>query len=188
MEDSKIFIIDEVHMLTIQAFNALLKTLEEPPQFVKFILATTDPLKLPATILSRVQHFRFRKISQKIIQSHLEHILNLEKIEYDKQAIITIARVGAGSLRDALTLLDQAIVYSKSRIDISTVTKMLGVIEPSILEELLENILKRDENKVIEFIDKSVEFEAEMVIDELILHTKELLLSRDIRFSPIIFR
>ncbi len=182
----KIFIIDEVHMLTIQAFNALLKTLEEPPEFVKFILATTDPLKLPATILSRVQHFRFKKIPQKVIQSHLEHILNLEKIEYEKDAINIIARVGAGSLRDALTLLDQAIVYSKSKVDIATVTRMLGVIEPSILDELLNSILQKDKDKIIEFIKRSSEYEAEMVIDELILYTKELLLSRDFRFSPLI--
>ena len=182
----KIFIIDEVHMLTIQAFNALLKTLEEPPEFVKFILATTDPLKLPATILSRVQHFRFKKIPQKIIQSHLEHILNLEKIEYEKQAVSIIARVGAGSLRDALTLLDQAIVYAKSQVDTATVTKMLGVIEPSILDELLDAILHKDRDKIIEFIDRSLEYEAQMVIDELTLYAKELLLNRDFRFSPLI--
>jgi len=182
----KIFIIDEVHMLTIQAFNALLKTLEEPPEFVKFILATTDPLKLPATILSRVQHFRFRKISQKRIQSHLEHILNIEGVAYDKDAISIIARVGSGSLRDALTLLDQAIVSAKSRVDTTTVTKMLGVIEPSVLDELLDKILARDEKAILEFISNSLEFEAEMIIDELILHTKELLLKRDSRFSPLI--
>ena len=115
----KIFIIDEVHMLTNQAFNALLKTLEEPPDFVKFILATTDPIKLPATILSRTQHFRFKKIPQKLVQQHLEHILNLENIGYESEAISIIARSGAGSLRDSLTLLDQAIVYSKNFVDLS---------------------------------------------------------------------
>ncbi len=182
----KIFIIDEVHMLTIQAFNALLKTLEEPPEFVKFILATTDPLKLPATILSRVQHFRFKKIPQKVIQSHLEYILDMEKIEYEKEAISIIARSGAGSLRDALTLLDQAIVYAKSKVDISTVTKMLGVIEPFVLDKLLEDILKKDQDAILEFISQSSEYESEMIIDELILYTKELLLKRDPRFSPII--
>jgi len=84
----KIFIIDEVHMLTNQAFNALLKTLEEPPDFVKFILATTDPLKLPATILSRTQHFRFKKIPQNLVQKHLEHILNLEGIGFRLLSIL----------------------------------------------------------------------------------------------------
>ncbi|MEA3433523.1 MAG: DNA polymerase III subunit gamma/tau, partial [Campylobacterota bacterium] len=101
----KIFIIDEVHMLTNQAFNALLKTLEEPPDFVKFILATTDPLKLPATILSRTQHFRFKKIPQNLVLKHLEHILHLENIEYEVEALDIIARSGAGSLRDSLTLM-----------------------------------------------------------------------------------
>jgi DNA polymerase-3 subunit gamma/tau len=128
----KIFIIDEVHMLTPPAFNALLKTLEEPPDFVKFILATTDPLKLPVTILSRTQHFRFKKIPPRVVLNHLEHILNLENIEYEPEALEIIARSGAGSLRDSLTLLDQAIVYAADMIDIATVTGMLGIIEPSI--------------------------------------------------------
>jgi len=182
----KIFIIDEVHMLTPQAFNALLKTLEEPPEFVKFILATTDPLKLPATILSRTQHFRFKKIPQKLIVAHLEHILTLEAIEYELDAIKIIARAGAGSLRDSLTLLDQAIVYANEKIDSATVTNMLGIIEPSRLDELLDFILKRDREKILEFIKSSREFESEMIIDELMLHLKELLFNQDSRFSPLI--
>ena len=182
----KIFIIDEVHMLTNPAFNALLKTLEEPPPFIKFILATTDPLKLPATILSRTQHFRFRKISQTLLTHHLEHILNLEKVGYESSAIEIIARSGAGSVRDALTLLDQAIVYSKNFIDIATVTSMLGIIEPSLLEGLIEKILIKDEKWVLEFIAMSGEFESEMVIDELILYLKELLLLGSSRVTPMI--
>ena len=182
----KIFIIDEVHMLTKEAFNALLKTLEEPPEFVKFILATTDPLKLPATILSRTQHFRFRKISQPILAKHLAHILNLEGVSYEQNALDVIARSGAGSVRDALTLLDQAIVYSKNFINISTITKMLGIIEPSMLEALLNNILKKDNTKILEFIREASEFEAEMVIDELMLYLKELLLSGSQAISPMI--
>ena len=182
----KIFIIDEVHMLTNPAFNALLKTLEEPPSFVKFILATTDPLKLPATILSRTQHFRFRKISQTLLTHHLEHLLNLEKVEYESSAIEIIARSGAGSVRDALTLLDQAIVYSKNFIDISTVTNMLGIIEPSLLESLIEKILIKDEAGVLEFVSMAEDFEAEMVIDELILYLKELLLSGSNRVTPMV--
>ncbi|MDD3818201.1 MAG: DNA polymerase III subunit gamma/tau, partial [Thiovulaceae bacterium] len=112
----KIFIIDEVHMLTKEAFNALLKTLEEPPEYVKFILATTDPLKLPATILSRTQHFRFKSIATNKIIDHLAHILNLEGIGYDHEALEILARSGSGSLRDTLTLLDQAIIYSKGHV------------------------------------------------------------------------
>ncbi len=182
----KIFIIDEVHMLTTQAFNALLKTLEEPPDFVKFILATTDPLKLPATILSRTQHFRFKKIPQRLTVSHLQHILELEKIEYDKEALEIIARSGAGSLRDSLTLLDQAIVYSKNHIDVATVTNMLGIIEPALLDELLDNIADKDENAILSFVNKAEEYETEMIIDELTLHLKDLLLGKNSRFSPIV--
>ncbi len=182
----KIFIIDEVHMLTTQAFNALLKTLEEPPDFVKFILATTDPLKLPATILSRTQHFRFKKIPQKLVVNHLQHILEIEKIDYSKEALEIIARSGAGSLRDALTLLDQAIVYSKNHVDVATVTGMLGIIEPSLLDGLLEDIQARDEAAILSFIRQAGTFETEMIVDELTLHLKELLLSKDRRFSPMV--
>lgn len=182
----KIFIIDEVHMLTTQAFNALLKTLEEPPDFVKFILATTDPLKLPATILSRTQHFRFKKIPQKLVLSHLEYILNKENVGYEQDALDVIARSGAGSLRDSLTLLDQAIVYSKNHVDMVTITNMLGIIEPSLLDNLLNHILAKDESNVLEFITLASEYESEMVIDELTLYLKELLFAKDGRFAPLI--
>ncbi|KYJ86381.1 DNA polymerase III subunit gamma/tau [Sulfurovum riftiae] len=182
----KIFIIDEVHMLTTQAFNALLKTLEEPPDFVKFILATTDPLKLPATILSRTQHFRFKKIPQNLVLSHLEHIMNLEKVEYEKEALDIIARSGAGSLRDSLTLLDQAIVYSKNFVDLGTVTGMLGIIEPSLLEALLGDIVQKDTTKILEFIKLASDYEAEMILDELTLYLKELLLTGSGKLNPMI--
>jgi len=182
----KVFIIDEIHMLTPQAFNALLKTLEEPPSFVKFILATTDPLKLPATILSRTQHFRFKKIPQKLIREHLEHILNLENVEFEVEALEIIARSGAGSLRDSLTLLDQAIVYSKNFVNLSTVVGMLGIIEPSIIEKLLNDIYNKDVEKILEFIKNSRDFESQMIIDEMTLYLKELLLSSDKKFTPMI--
>ena len=182
----KIFIIDEVHMLTNQAFNALLKTLEEPPDFVKFILATTDPLKLPATILSRTQHFRFKKIPQQLVQRHLEHILNLEQIGFEKEAVEIIARTGAGSLRDSLTLLDQAIVYSQNFVDVATVTGMLGIIEPSLLEKLLENIVKKDTTAILDFIRIAADYEAEMILDELTLYLKSLLLEGSNRLTPMI--
>jgi len=182
----KIFIIDEVHMLTKEAFNALLKTLEEPPSYVKFILATTDPLKLPVTILSRTQHFRFRNIPQSVLAKHLAHILNLESVQYEENALAIIARSGAGSVRDALTLLDQAIVYSKNFINLETVTKMLGIIEPSMLEALLNDVLAKNQAKILAFIEKASEFEAEMVIDELMLYLKELLLSGSQQISPLV--
>ncbi len=182
----KIFIIDEVHMLTNQAFNALLKTLEEPPDFVKFILATTDPLKLPATILSRTQHFRFKKIPQNLVLKHLEHILDLEAIGYEVEALDIIARSGAGSLRDSLTLTDQAIVYSKNFVDVATVTGMLGIIEPSHLETLLNDIMAKDTSKLLSFINMARDYEAEMILDELTLYLKDLLLSNQGKLSPMI--
>lgn len=182
----KIFIIDEVHMLTPQAFNALLKTLEEPPPFVKFILATTDPLKLPATILSRTQHFRFKKIPHKLVVNHLEYILNLEGIEYENDAIEIIARSGAGSLRDSLTLLDQAIVYSKNFVDVSTVTSMLGIIEPNHLKDLISSILAKDLDKINEFIKLASEYECEMILDELTLFIKDIMFTHDKLLSPLI--
>jgi DNA polymerase-3 subunit gamma/tau len=182
----KIFIIDEVHMLTNQAFNALLKTLEEPPDFVKFILATTDPLKLPATILSRTQHFRFIKIAHPLVVKHLEHILNLENIGFEQDAIEILARSGAGSLRDSLTLTDQAIVYSKNFVDVATVTGMLGIIEPSHLEALLADIMAKDRSKILAFIAMARNYEAEMILDEFTLYLKDLLLSNDATLSPMI--
>ena len=137
----KVFIIDEVHMLTPQAFNALLKTLEEPPGFVKFILATTDPLKLPATILSRTQHFRFKRISDTDVMHHLSHILHQEQIEFEKEALAILTRSGQGSLRDTLTLLDQAIIFSKGTITTVGVTQMLGLLDPKVLSQLFDLIL-----------------------------------------------
>lgn len=182
----KIFIIDEVHMLTNQAFNALLKTLEEPPNFVKFILATTDPLKLPATILSRTQHFRFKKIPEEMIYHHLEYILGKESIEFEGDALKIIARSGAGSLRDSLTLLDQAIVYSKNFVDVTTVTDMLGIIDPSTIENLIEIIIQKDQDRLIDFLNFASEYEAEMVLDELTLYLKDALFSKNKQLKPLI--
>ncbi len=182
----KIFIIDEVHMLTKEAFNALLKTLEEPPEFVKFILATTDPLKLPATILSRTQHFRFKKIAKPLIIKHLEHILNIENISYEPEALAILARSGSGSLRDTLTLLDQAIVYSKNHVNTATVTQMLGIVDPEFLEKLFTAILQKDEKSIRDYLVDLENYEAEMVIDEMSLFLKDKLLQNDPKFSPII--
>ncbi len=182
----KIFIIDEVHMLTTQAFNALLKTLEEPPEFVKFILATTDPLKLPATILSRVQHFRFKKIPTKIVKNHLEFILNKENIDYEDNAIEIIARSGEGSIRDSLTLLDQAIVYANGKITANIVTSMLGVVETKILEELMNAIINKNKNEVLNFIEDFKDYESEMIIDELSIYLKESLFNNQTKIPLLL--
>ncbi|CBG40316.1 DNA polymerase III subunit gamma/tau [Helicobacter mustelae] len=169
----KIFIIDEVHMLTKEAFNALLKTLEEPPNYVKFILATTDPLKLPATILSRTQHFRFKKIPHKLILQHLYNILEKEEISYEKEAIEMIARSGSGSLRDTLTLTDQAISYCNQDITSAKVTQMLGVIDPSILQNYFEAIQNGDAKILEASLEIFEEYDAEMILDEMMLFLKE---------------
>jgi len=179
----KIFIIDEVHMLTREAFNALLKTLEEPPEYVKFILATTDPLKLPPTILSRTQHFRFKKISQADVIKHISHILNLEGIEYEEAGLKVIARAGNGSLRDTLTLLDQAIIYTNGYIDIKSVASMLGILDPEFFEKLVNSILNSDKQTLIEYIKDLEDYEAEVVLDEFIIYLKERFLEGDSKFS-----
>ena len=182
----KIFIIDEVHMLTKEAFNALLKTLEEPPSYVKFILATTDPLKLPATILSRTQHFRFKRIAANKIVDHLVHILNLEEIKYEHEALEILARSGAGSLRDTLTLLDQAIIYSKNHVDVNTVTDMLGLVDPKFIKELFGAVFSKDYPKIIEQTKILEDYEPEMVVDELIAYLKERMYEHDALFSTLV--
>jgi len=182
----KIFIIDEVHMLTKEAFNALLKTLEEPPPFVKFILATTDPLKLPATILSRTQHFRFKKISTVNIINHLSHIMHLENIEYQNEALEILARSGSGSLRDTLTLLDQAIIFSKHFVDVQTVTDMLGLIDPEFIDNIFKSVFSKSQAEIIKHVKELEDYEGEMVVDELIAYLKEKLYLQDPLFSTLI--
>ena len=183
----KIFIIDEVHMLTREAFNALLKTLEEPPEYIKFILATTDPLKLPATILSRTQHFRFKRISTKNIKHHLEYILNKEDIGYESEALDMLSRSGNGSLRDTLTLLDQAIIYAKGFIDTKSVADMLGLIDPEFLDHLFEVIFKNDKKELLAIIKELESYESEVVIDEMIAYLKNAFFNSDVRFSTILY-
>ncbi len=182
----KIFIIDEVHMLTKEAFNALLKTLEEPPSYVKFILATTDPLKLPATILSRTQHFRFKSIATHKIIEHLAYILNLEGISFENDALEILARSGSGSLRDTLTLLDQAIIYSKNHVDVRTVTDMLGLVDPKFITELFNAIFKKDYAALVEYTKFLEDYESEMVVDELIAYLKEKMYNQDALFSTLV--
>jgi len=181
----KVFIIDEVHMLTTQAFNALLKTLEEPPAFIKFILATTDPLKLPATILSRTQHFRFKKISDKNIIHHLSHILNIEEIQFETPALEMLTRAGQGSLRDTLTLMDQAIIYSKGIITTSTVTEMLGMIDPNFMDNIFEVILKKGDIRPI--VESLESYEVGQILDEISIYLKQKMLLNDIKFELYLF-
>ncbi|WP_457560332.1 DNA polymerase III subunit gamma/tau [Caminibacter sp.] len=171
----KIFIIDEVHMLTNEAFNALLKTLEEPPKYVKFIMATTDPLKLPATILSRVQHFRFNKINERIIENYLQSVLAKENVNYNQEAIRLIVKSAQGSVRDSLTLLDQAIAYSNSDIDLDKTVEMLGVVNPEIINELFKAVLAQDKKTLLNTIKEIQNYDIESILDETVIFLKEAL-------------
>ncbi|GAA8333596.1 DNA polymerase III subunit gamma/tau [Helicobacter pylori] len=175
----KIFIIDEVHMFTTEAFNALLKTLEEPPSHVKFLLATTDALKLPATILSRTQHFRFKKIPENSIISHLKTILEKEQVSYESSALEKLAHSGQGSLRDTITLLEQAINYCDNAITESKVAEMLGAIDRSVLEDFFQSLINQDEARLQERYAILENYETEGVLEEMMLFLKAKLLSPD---------
>ncbi|MCI6343737.1 MAG: DNA polymerase III subunit gamma/tau [Campylobacter sp.] len=183
----KIFIIDEAHMLTKEASNAFLKTLEEPPAYIKFILATTDPLKLPATILSRTQHFRFKAISHELIIKHLEDILIKEQISFESGALKIIARSGSGSLRDTLTLLDQAIIFCGGAISTHGVTDMLGLLDPRRIDEILSTAQKGSREELCALIKSLEDSDAEMIINELIASLKERFLEPRHEFSLLIF-
>ena len=183
----KIFIIDEVHMLSTPAFNALLKTLEEPPPYVKFILATTDPLKLPATVLSRTQHFRFRQISRPDVVAHLDFILNRENVPHEKEALEILARSGAGSLRDTLTLLDQAIIYAKGELTQSSVAQMLGLLDPQRIEEILALVMSGDKSAVSAAVVQLESYDAEMVIDEITANLKANFLAQSPKYSLLLY-
>ncbi|UOR32842.1 DNA polymerase III subunit gamma/tau [Helicobacter pylori] len=175
----KIFIIDEVHMFTTEAFNALLKTLEEPPSHVKFLLATTDALKLPATILSRTQHFRFKKIPENSVISHLKTILEKEQVSYETSALEKLAHSGQGSLRDTITLLEQAINYCDNAITESKVAEMLGAIDRSVLEDFFQSLINQDEARLQECYAILENYETESVLEEMMLFLKAKLLSPD---------
>ncbi|GAA7145183.1 DNA polymerase III subunit gamma/tau [Helicobacter pylori] len=175
----KIFIIDEVHMFTTEAFNALLKTLEEPPSHVKFLLATTDALKLPATILSRTQHFRFKKIPENSVISHLKTILEKEQVSYETSALEKLAHSGQGSLRDTITLLEQAINYCDNAITESKVAEMLGAIDRSVLEDFFQSLINQNEARLQERYAILENYETESVLEEMMLFLKAKLLSPD---------
>lgn len=150
----KIYLIDEVHMLSNHSFNALLKTLEEPPLHVKFLLATTDPQKLPATILSRCLQFNLKKLSMKDIVGQLAYILEQENINNEESALKLLARGAEGSMRDALSLLDQAISFGGGSISDESVRSMLGTIESTHVYELIEKTHAQDAGAVMEIINR----------------------------------
>ncbi|WP_175107063.1 DNA polymerase III subunit gamma/tau [Pararobbsia alpina] len=150
----KVYMIDEVHMLTNHAFNAMLKTLEEPPAHVKFILATTDPQKIPVTVLSRCLQFNLKQMPAPHIVGHLEHILTAEQIGFEAQALRLLARAADGSMRDALSLTDQAIAYSAGSVGEEAVRGMLGALDQSYLVRLLDAIAIADGATVLDIADE----------------------------------
>ncbi len=179
----KIFIIDEAHMLTTQASNAFLKTLEEPPAYVKFILATTDPLKLPPTILSRTQHFRFKSIARSSVAAHLSSVLTSENVPFEARALEVLARAGGGSMRDTLTLLDQAIVFSGGNVTQNAVSDMLGLLDPARIEEIFSCVVEGDLVALLKSLEDS---DTGIVIGEMIESAKAKLLSGDSPFSTLV--
>jgi len=145
----KVYLIDEVHMLSKSSFNALLKTLEEPPPHVKFLLATTDPQKLPVTVLSRCLQFNLTRLTPRLIQDRLAHICDAEDIEFESTAIAMIARAADGSLRDALSLLDQAIAYCGGKVEEDPVATMLGTIDRDHVSRLVRLLAANDAAGII---------------------------------------
>lgn len=145
----KVYLIDEVHMLSGHSFNALLKTLEEPPPHVKFLLATTDPQKIPVTVLSRCLQFNLKRLLPDQIAAQMQFILQQEQIAFETPALSLLARAADGSMRDGLSLLDQAIVYGSGSVKLSDVTGMLGTIAQQPIEDLLQALANQDGNKLL---------------------------------------
>ncbi len=172
----KIYIIDEVHMLSESAFNALLKTLEEPPPHVIFIFATTEPHKIPLTIHSRCQRFDFRRIPLKKIGEHLGRIIREEGVKVEEDALYLIARESEGSLRDAQSLLEQVISFSGSEVGAGDVVDALGLMDRSVIFELTEAVLEKDAARCLNIVEKIHDFgyDLKKVSTELIEHIRDL--------------
>ena len=173
----RIWIIDEVHMLSSGAFNALLKTLEEPPPRVKFILATTEMKKLPETILSRCQIHAFRLIPAKALASHLRSIADSEKIEVSDSALLRVARAAEGSVRDALSLFDQVYAFTGAKIPDEDVAKLLGLIDRELLREATRAVFSNDSPAVLSVVENLASYGAdyEVFAHELLLYWRDLL-------------
>ncbi len=145
----KVYLIDEVHMLSKHSFNALLKTLEEPPEHIKFLLATTDPQKLPVTVLSRCLQFNLKRMSRQQIQDHLAHLLEQEGIEADNPALMLLAHAADGSMRDALSLLDQAIAHGSGAVKTEAVESMLGAISRDFLIRIVQALIDQNADQLL---------------------------------------
>lgn len=178
----RVYIIDEVHMLSIGAFNALLKTLEEPPEHVKFVLATTEVHKLPATILSRCQRFDFHRITPENISARLNYVANEEKIQLDADASLLIARIADGAMRDALSILDRCAGIS-DHVTAETVSNAAGLAGKGHLFDMVDNINKSNSSEVLSIIDKlhGESCDMERLCSELINHYRNLMLIKTVK-------
>src|SRR5574344_2079648 len=177
----KVYIIDEVHMLTTGAFNALLKTLEEPPEHIVFILATTEPQKIPATILSRCQRYDFKKISMIDIVNKLKYICNNEKISIDDNALTEIARISDGGMRDSISILDQVISYKADNIEAKDVHMINGTLTQTELSEFIKSLLNKDVEKTLYLL-----YEIILILRNLLLYkiNPNYLIKNDIDINP----
>ena len=176
----KVYIIDEVHMLSQGAFNALLKTLQEPPSYVIFILATTEPHKIPATILSRCQRFDFKRVSSKDIASRMSYICKKENIEAEEKALSLIARNSQGALRDALSILDQCISFGNEKIEYNDVIELLGTVNIDELFELSQSIIDENTKKSLEILNEFIIWGKDIrnLINDLIDHFRNLMVCK----------
>jgi len=172
----KIYLIDEVHMLSGHSFNALLKTLEEPPPHVKFLLATTEPQKLPVTVLSRCLQFSLKRLSREQISDQLKHILESENVQAENSAIDAIARAADGSMRDALSLLDQAISFGAGALLASEVTDMLGTIDPQGVDNILAALQNHDAEALMAAVESLVQVggDHKQIVDALLLRLHDI--------------
>ncbi len=157
----KVYLIDEVHMLSGHSFNALLKTLEEPPPHVKFLLATTDPQKLPITVLSRCLQFNLKRIADEVISTQLEKLLKAEEIQFEKSALHALARSADGSMRDSLSLLDQAIAYSNGNVSDEAIHEMLGTVPREYLHKLMHSLASNDAAAIMKAIKELAQLSAD---------------------------
>lgn len=166
----KIYLIDEVHMLSTHSFNALLKTLEEPPPHVKFLLATTDPQKLPITVLSRCLQFHLKHVPAELLRTHFEHILTSENIAFEEDALPLLSNAAKGSVRDGLSLLDQAIAFSHGNVSQSSIQAMLGHIGEDDIWALIQALIDKNANALIECVAKIAQYTSDFgqILESLI--------------------
>ena len=176
--DYKVYIIDEVHMLSMGAFNALLKTLEEPPRNVVFLLATTEPHKIPLTIISRTQRFDFRRISQEDIMRRMEFILNEMNVEYEEDALLLIAKAAEGGMRDGLSILDQALSFHDNQILTDDIQNITGSVTQDLLEEYFESLHAKDAKTALNILQNLLAEgkDAGRFVEDVILFGRDILL------------